>query len=134
MVTNRKTSTSFFLVAALLVTLLHFLAPHLRWGKAVIGLVFTSGLFGLIVLNILLFTASVVQGLRSAAEVEGTSTLDDEQKQQRTEKILGPALQGDAPPPPRIMALLRIPTSVCLGIVVGSGTGWLFTWIGRLFL
>jgi hypothetical protein len=90
---------------------------------------FWYGLFGLILLNFFAFAISLVKPFRTALRID-KEPIPQDQRDRKAQKILEPALEGQADPPKKSQRMLQFLGQICLGLMAGL----IVTWIIKLFL
>jgi len=115
-----------FLAIIVLVVAHHFLCFYFGLHQfKFLGLVrlFAYGLFGLVTLHIVAFSVAILIALQSSEQINN-EPIPNEEKEKKVEGILAQVFQGRMELPKEILKILQILTSVCLGLMVGSGLAW----------
>ncbi|MHC4705659.1 MAG: hypothetical protein ACYS8I_01050 [Planctomycetota bacterium] len=118
----KNVATWTFLIAATAACTLHLVLPHI--GEKGIpfpkpGHLVVYSILGLALLNILAFTTSLFSALQETAEITQDDS-SEQDKEERAERVLAPALRGDRPPPPKAYYVARFCFWVLIGLIVGS--------------
>ncbi|MHC4387704.1 MAG: hypothetical protein ACYSX1_03755, partial [Planctomycetota bacterium] len=77
-------------------------------------------ILGLVLVNILAFTTSLLSAFQETAEITQDNSSSEQDKEERAERVLAPALRGDRPPPPKAYYVARFCFWVLIGLIVGS--------------
>jgi hypothetical protein len=86
-------------------------------------------LFGQILLNFFASAISLVKPFRTALRID-KEPIPQDQKDRKAQKILEPALEGQADLPKKSQRMLQFLGQICLGLMAGL----IVAWIIKLFL
>ena len=136
---SKQVNIYIFIIVAISIAFLRISQPYTGLNQAVLNVLFGWGFLGLLLINILLFLNSMfgsIQNLRN--EKDGSP----ERKDKKTEKILGPILQGSHVFQSKMPFWANLGITICIGLIAGSVLGWLIcriielkfnNWKGRYY-